>query len=417
MVTIAEIELFTPDNDVDDPEISIVIPAVNEELTISDFVAWCQEGIARAGVRGEILIVDSSTDRTRERALAGGARVLATPKRGLGRAYIDAVPHIRGRYVIMGDADCTYDFREIEPFVEALRGGAEFVMGSRFRGSIEPGSMPALHRYFGTPLTTWILNRVYGSHFTDIHCGMRGISRDALERMGLASQSWEYASEMVLKSVRMSLPTVEVPVKFYKDRDGRMSHHKRSGWFSPFAAAWINLRAMAIYKGEFFALKPGLVLLGIGLVLTLPLTFGPITIGAITFSLYWMLLGTMLSIVGLTSFFFGCLAQMFSDYTGGARARWTRVFRYTEAVITSMVVFLIGLGLCIALAVKYASDNFTLPPPRSVIDHVGITGVLLVMMGFSTFIFTLVVNATSVRYGVRRPDQPSLTRNGETTER
>jgi glycosyltransferase involved in cell wall biosynthesis len=417
MVTIAEIELFTPDNDVDDPEISIVIPAVNEELTISDFVAWCQEGIARAGVRGEILIVDSSTDRTRERALAGGARVLATPKRGLGRAYIDAVPHIRGRYVIMGDADCTYDFREIEPFVEALRGGAEFVMGSRFRGSIEPGSMPALHRYFGTPLTTWILNRVYGSHFTDIHCGMRGISRDALERMGLASQSWEYASEMVLKSVRMSLPTVEVPVKFYKDRDGRMSHHKRSGWFSPFAAAWINLRAMAIYKGEFFALKPGLVLLGIGLVLTLPLTFGPITIGAITFSLYWMLLGTMLSIVGLTSFFFGCLAQMFSDYTGGARARWTRVFRYTEAVITSMVVFLIGLGLCIALAVKYASDNFTLPPPRSVIDHVGITGVLLVMMGFSTFIFTLVVNATSVRYGVRRPDQPSVTRGGETTER
>jgi glycosyltransferase involved in cell wall biosynthesis len=402
-VTTLELGLFLPEEDVEDPEVSIVIPAVDEELTITDFVAWCRQGLADAGVRGEILIVDSSTDRTRELALAGGARVLTTPKRGLGRAYIDALPYIRGRYVIMGDADCTYDFRELTPFVEALRSGAEFVMGSRFAGSIEDGAMPALHRYFGTPFTTWILNRVYGSHFTDIHCGMRGISREALVRMGLASQSWEYASEMVLKSVRMSLPTVEVPVKFYKDREGRMSHHKRSGWFSPFAAAWINLRAMAVYKAEFFALKPGLVLLTIGLVLTLPLTFGPITIGPITFSLYWMLLGMMLALVGLTSFFFGCFAQMFSDYTGLARLKWMRVFRYTGAVITSMVVFSVGLGLCIALAGDYVSRNFTLPPATSAIDHAGMTGVLLVMMGFSSFCFTLAVNATSVRYGGSSP--------------
>jgi glycosyltransferase involved in cell wall biosynthesis len=403
MITSPEIELFLPDADVEAPEVSIVIPAVNEELTISDFVAWCQDGLARAGVRGEILIVDSSTDRTRELALAGGARVLSTPKRGLGRAYIDAVPYIRGRYVVMGDADCTYDFRELAPFVEALRGGAEFVMGSRFRGSIERGAMPALHQYFGTPFTTWILNRVYGSHFTDIHCGMRGISREALVRMGLSSQSWEYASEMVLKSVRMNLVTVEVPVMFYKDRDGRLSHHKRSGWFSPFSAAWINLRAMAVYKAEFFALKPGLVLLALGLVLTLPLTFGPITIGPITFSLYWMLLGMMLSLVGLTSFFFGCFAQMFSDYTGLARLRWMRVFRYTGAVLTSLAVFTVGLGLCVALAVNYVSNNFTLPPARSAIDHAGMTGVLFVMMGFSTFCFTLAVNATGVRYGATSP--------------
>ena len=111
----------------------------------------------------------------------------------------------------MGDADCTYDFRKIKPFIEAYRGGHEYVMGSRWLGSIEKGAMPKLHQYFGTPFTTWILNRVYHAHFTDIHCGMRGITKDALIRMGLNSQSWEYASEMVLKSVRMELDTVEVP--------------------------------------------------------------------------------------------------------------------------------------------------------------------------------------------------------------
>ena len=154
--------------------------------------------------------------------------MLHTPRRGLGRAYIDALPYVRGTYVVMGDADCTYDFRQLAPFVEAMRDGTEYAMGSRWKGSIEPGAMPALHQYFGTPFTTWILNRLYGSHFSDIHCGMRGITRDALVRMGIVSQSWEYASEMVLKSVRMELATTEVPVTFLKDREGRLSHHKRS---------------------------------------------------------------------------------------------------------------------------------------------------------------------------------------------
>ncbi len=130
----SELELLIPDDDAEDPEVSIVIPAVNEELCISDFVAWCHEGLRRAGTRGEILIVDSSTDRTPELALAGGARVLRTAKRGLGRAYIDAIPFIRGRYVIMGDADCTYDFRNLDVFVQRLREGYELAMGSRWLG-------------------------------------------------------------------------------------------------------------------------------------------------------------------------------------------------------------------------------------------------------------------------------------------
>ncbi|HUO85641.1 MAG TPA: glycosyltransferase family 2 protein, partial [Thermoanaerobaculia bacterium] len=251
-----DVTLLVPERDVGDPELSIVVPALDEELTIADFVAWCHEGLEKAGVRGEILIVDSGTDRTAEIARKGGARVLKVPKRGLGRAYLDALPFVRGRYVLMGDCDCTYDFRELAPFVERFRGGAEFVMGSRFRGYIEPGAMPALHRYFGTPLTTWILNTIFSSRFSDIHCGMRGITKDALVRMDLRSQSWEYASEMVLKSVHMRLRTEEVPIRFLKDREGRLSHHKRSGWFSPWHAAWINLRAMFVYGANFFLFRP-----------------------------------------------------------------------------------------------------------------------------------------------------------------
>ena len=397
-----DVELLRPVDDVEDPEVSIVIPAVNEELTISDFVAWCRQGLDDAGARGEILIIDSSTDRTAELALAGGARVLRTPKRGLGRAYIDALPFIRGRYVIMGDADCTYDFRLLGRFVEKLRQGDDFAMGSRWLGSIEPGSMPGLHRYLGTPVTTWILNRLYGSRFTDIHCGMRGISRDALERMGLVSQSWEYASEMVLKSVMMKLQTSEVPVAFYKDREGRVSHHKRSGWFSPFQAAWINLRAMFVYRAEFFALKPGLFFLTVGLLLTLPLSFGSISVGSVTFSLYWMLLGVTLAVLGLQSFCFGVLAQVLCDYSGESRARWTRFFRYTPTVIASVVLFLIGLGLTGALVVHYVTNHFALPPPSALLDHLAVTGSLLMIIGFTGFCFTLLLYATGVRYGTPR---------------
>ncbi|WP_407935721.1 glycosyltransferase family 2 protein [Jatrophihabitans cynanchi] len=394
-----DVELLLPADDVVEPEVTILIPSVDEELTMGDFVAWCHEGLQAAGLVGEILIVDSSTDRTAQIALSGGARVLKTPKRGLGRAYIDALPYIRGRYVIMGDADCTYDFRQLAPFVEAMRNGTEYAMGSRWKGSIERGAMPALHQYFGTPLTTWILNRLFGSHFTDIHCGMRGITTDALRRMGLVSQSWEYASEMVLKSVRMGLQTTEVPVRFLKDREGRLSHHKRAGWFSPFSAAWINLRAMFIHGAEFFLFKPGIVLMTIGLVLTLPLTFGDITIGHVTFSLYWMLIGLTLSVLGLQSVYFGCLAHAFLDYTGRARQRWQRLFRYTPSVLLSAGMFVLGLGLAATLLVHYVAHDFRLPATSSVVDHLSITGLLLMIFGFSTFCFTLVLHATEVRYG------------------
>ena len=388
-----ELQLLAPAQDVADPELSIVIPALNEELTIAQFVDWCMEGLRRANVKGEILIIDSSTDATPEIAVAKGARVLKAPKRGLGRAYIDALPYIRGKYILMGDADCTYDFRDLAPFMKSFHEGYEYVMGSRFRGYIEPGSMPPLHQYFGTPITTWLLNFLYRSHFSDIHCGMRGITRDALYRMDLQSQSWEYASEMVLKSVRMELPTAEVPVRFLKDQEGRFSHHKRAGWFSPWHAAWINLRAMFIYGADFFLFRPGLVLLLLGLLLTLPMTFGPVRLGPVTFSLYWMLLGLSLSVLGLHGFYVGALARLFFDYKGNLTRRWLQAFSYTRSVMLSAAAIVVGCGFAVPLVTQYLRSGLRLPGDVGPASHMAVTGLLFVMGGAMNFTFTLAVHA------------------------
>jgi glycosyltransferase involved in cell wall biosynthesis len=390
-----EIDLYIPPDDVADPLLSIVIPALNEELNISEFIRWCKEGLEAANIAGEILIVDSSTDRTAELALAAGARILKTPKRGLGRAYIDAIPYIRGRYILMGDADCTYDFRELKSFVEKFREGFEYIMGSRFRGYIEPGSMPALHRYLGTPATTAVLNTLYATRFTDIHCGMRGITRDALVRINLSSQSWEYASEMVLKSVQMRLRTAEVPVRFLKDRNGRVSHHKRMGWFSPWQAAWINLRAMFVYGADFFVLRPGLAMLWTGVLLMLAVMFGPISIGPVTFSLYWMLMGVTLAILGLQSFYLGCLAQVLNDLTGDARRRWIHLFRYTRSMGWSAAALLFGLASTVPLLREYLHFSLRLPAGVSTSSRLAVGGLFFIIAGFMNFSFTLVIHAAT----------------------
>jgi glycosyltransferase involved in cell wall biosynthesis len=400
-----ELQLLIPDNDVDNPKVSIVVPALNELINIAEFVRWCHEGLETAGTTGEILIVDSSTDETPNIALAEGARVLRCPKRGLGHAYIDALPHIRGEWIIMGDADCTYDFRQLKPFVDAFQSGAEFVMGSRWKGSIESGSMPPHHQYFGTPVTTWILNRLYSSRFSDIHCGMRGITKEAFEKMQLQSQSWEYASEMVLKSVHMKLMTIEVPVHFLKDRNGRVSHHKREGWWSPFSAAWINLRAMFIYGSDFFTYKPGFVALIIGLLLTLPSTFGPVSLGSINFSVFWQLLGMVLVVLGIVGIFAAIISRILFDYTGVESERWSRLFPYTRTVLGCAATTLTGLIGITPLVTDYFQNNYQLPDISSGSTHLAITSLTLIITGATTFILTLMVHASILASRFRPSEQ------------
>lgn len=378
-------ELLIPDNDVADPEVTILIPALNESITIAEFVDWCHEGLAEAGAVGEILIVDSSQDDTAKIALQHGARVLKVPKRGLGRAYLDGVPFARGKYLILGDCDLTYDFRLLSGFVDKMRKGADFVMGSRFAGYIEDGSMPALHRYFGTPLTTWILNRLYGTRYTDIHCGMRGVSKAAFYRMGLKSQSWEYASEMVLKAAKLGMKIEEIPVRFYKDREGRLSHHKRSGWFSPWQAGWINLRVMLLHAPDYFLLKPGLACWVIGLVMSFITAFFQPHIGPLAFNLHWLFFFICLTLCGMHAMQLGLMGKVWHDYKPEETAAIKKRFTYNRGMFLGGAQMLVGLGLIMPMVLEYLFSWFSLTD----IHYIGLFGGLLLVMGFETLGFTI----------------------------
>ncbi len=378
------------------PKLTIVVPCLNEESVIGEFVDWCREGLRAAGVTGQILIVDSSTDHSAEIAEAHGAEVLRVPRRGLGRAYIDALPHVRGDYVLMGDCDLTYDFRELRPFLEKLNAGNEFVMGSRFKGYIEPAAMPGLHRYFGTPVTTFILNSIYGSRFSDIHCGMRALTRDALGRLQLQSQSWEYASEMVLKASRLRLRTAEVPVRFYKDREGRVSHHKRSGWLSPWLAGWINLKAMFLYAADFFLLKPGAALFVVGLLLAASLVGGPYTVAGVGLNLHSMLLGVTLTTLGCGALQMGILARTYYNFDPEWRRRVARRWTYDRGVLSAAAIVGVGFILDAAALWQWVHEGLLLHE----ISYTGVFGLLLLILGFQTFTFTLFLQI--INLGIER---------------
>ena len=374
-------------------ELSIVIPALNEQITVGEFVDWCKEGLSRAGVAGQILIVDSSTDETPNIVLEHGGEVLRTPKRGLGRAYIDAIPYVRGKWLLLGDADLTYDFRELEPFIKAFRDGAEFIMGSRFKGTIVPGAMPPLHRYFGTPVTTWMLNVIYGSSFSDIHCGMRGVTMEAFKRMQLKSQAWQYASEMIIKSLHLELKTTEVPIKFHKDREGRVSHLRRTGWQGAWYAGWITLQAMFTYGADFFLFKPGMVLLIIGALGSATLFNGPVHVAGLGFSLHWMLLFLVAFLVGLQLCLTGILAKVLYDSEQKRVQTWTRFFGFTQAVLISCLLFLTGLVCGWGLLAEYLWSNLRLPDFLGVPSYRAVAGVGFILSSFLYFTFALVFNA------------------------
>jgi glycosyltransferase involved in cell wall biosynthesis len=379
-------------------EVSIVVPCLNEELTIGEFVDWCTEGLTAAGVTGEVLIVDSSNDHSPVIAAEHGARVISVPQRGLGRAYIEAIPYVRGEIAILGDCDLTYDFRKIDGFVSAIRRGNDFVMGTRTKGEIEAGAMPALHRYFGSPATTFMFNVIYGTRFSDIHCGMRAITREALERMDLESHGWEYASEMILKAHKLRMRTTEVPVRFWKDREGRESHLRRGGWQTPWVAGWNSLRVMFLYAPDFFLLRPGVVLLALGLLLSGMLAAGPFVFLGIGFNLHWMMLGMVAATVGYSAVQLAWLARVLFDFDQRLTDRMLATFTYNRGVLASGLLILAGLIPNMVLLVRWLSADFHL----RAIQYSSVFGLLLMILGFQTFGFTLLLHMMGQRSRLRR---------------
>jgi glycosyltransferase involved in cell wall biosynthesis len=241
-------------------DITILVPTKNEELTVERFIRWCQEGITRTNLKGEIIILDSSSDSTPQIAKSMGVNVVHVKASGLGNAYKAGKEVAQGKVVIMGDADCTYDFREIDAFISKINEGYDLVLGNRFTGSIEKGSMPVHHRYFGSPGTSWIFKHVLGIPTGDIHCGIRALRRELFLQLPFTEGGWEYATEMIASSRNLNARISEIPINFYKEPEGRVSHHKRNGWLTPFRAGWGTLRVTATFSFDRILTVPGALL-------------------------------------------------------------------------------------------------------------------------------------------------------------
>jgi glycosyltransferase involved in cell wall biosynthesis len=283
----------TSDSAEADIELSIVMPCLNEARTVGRCIDKAFDALERMDVCGEVVVADNgSTDGSPEIARAHGARVMVVERLGYGCALQAGIAAARGRYVIMGDADDSYDFSQLDGFLERLRAGDELVMGNRFRGGIHPGAMPWLHRYIGNPVLTGILNLFFRTPIGDAHCGLRAFRRDSYDRLGLVTPGMEFASEMVVKAILHQQKVSEVPTVLYPDGRDRPPHLRS------FRDGWRHLRFLLLMCPRWLYLIPALVMLVVGVTLMAWLTPGRQRIGGVVFDLHSLLLGCLCLVLG-----------------------------------------------------------------------------------------------------------------------
>lgn len=288
-------------------ELTILMPCLNEAETLASCIEKAKGFLARTGIKGEVLISDNgSTDGSREIAERHGARVVLAPRRGNGIALSTGIAAARGRFVIMGDSDDSYDFSRLDAFVEALRGGADLVMGNRFRGGIEPGAMPFLHRYLGNPVLSFTGRVLYDAPVGDFQCGLRGFVRDKILGLNLITEQLEFCPEMVMRAALAGLKIVEVPTTLKPDGRSRKPHLRT--WHD----GWRHLKLLLTFAPFSMFLYPGLVLLALGGLLFLPLLFGPVALGQITLDTGAMIFAATFIITGFQLIWFHALARLFA---------------------------------------------------------------------------------------------------------
>ena len=281
------------------------MPCLNEKDTIGACVAGARAALAAAGLPGEIIVADNgSSDGSIAIAEEGGARVVHQAARGYGAAYMKGIAEARGHYIVMGDSDNTYDFGDLPRLVEPLRQGYDLVMGSRFRGTILPGAMPWANRYIGNPILTGLLNLLFGLKISDAHSGLRAFTRPAYARMQLQTTGMEFASEMVIKASLAHLKITEVPITYHP----RLGESK----LQPFVDAWRHVRFMLLFSPAYLFLLPGAGALLVGLLVTLALVRGPIYIGTLYVGIHFMVLGSLLAVLGMQMLSFGISARAYA---------------------------------------------------------------------------------------------------------
>src|SRR5882672_7621038 len=301
----------TPDQEIVDCEITVLMPCLNEAETVGVCIKKALASIESLGVNGEVLIADNgSTDGSQELAQSMGARVVQVERKGYGNALMRGIATARGKYIIMGDSDDSYDFTNLGPFLEKLRDGYDLVMGNRFMGGIQPGAMPPLHRYLGNPVLTGIGRVFFKSPAGDFHCGLRGFRREAVLGLDLRTTGMEFASEMVVKSTLHKLRITEVPTALQPDGRSRAPHLR--SW----SDGWRHLRFLLLYSPRWLFLYPGILLIAFGLIAGTLLLQGPVFVGSIAFDAQTLLYAAAAVILGFQAVAFSVFTKVFAISEG-----------------------------------------------------------------------------------------------------
>jgi len=315
-------------------ELSVVMPCLDEAATVGACVQKAREALERHGIRGEVIVADNgSTDGSQRIAEQLGARVVAIKRQGYGSALQAGIAAARGRFVLMGDADDTYDFSQLSAFVAKLREGYDLVMGNRFQGTILPGAMPALHRYLGNPVLTGVGRLFFKSSVGDFHCGLRAFRKEAIEGLGLRTLGMEFASEMVVKAAAFGLRVTEIPTTLAPDRRERAPHLRtwRDGWR--------HLRFLLLYSPRWLFLYPGVGLFAVGLGASGWLLPGPRRVGGVVLDVHTLLFAAMAILIGFQSMVFAAFTKIFAISEGllPEDPRLARVFRYVTLEVGLVV--------------------------------------------------------------------------------
>ena len=386
-------------------ELSVVLPCLNEEKTLAHALEMASELIVSTGLCGELVVADNgSTDGSRAIAEAAGARVVAVPRKGYGFALLSGIRAARGRYIVMGDADATYDFREARVLVQALAGGADLAMGSRLRGTIEPGAMPPLHRHLGTPVLTWLIRCFFGLRITDCNCGLRAFTRAAFDRMDLVSGGMEFASEMLIKAAKADLTVKEFPVSLLRDTRDRPPHLK--AWRD----GWRHLRFILLFAPHIVFRLPGWILSLFFGAMVLRLSVGPATVLGRGFDYHHLFYAVPLFCMGYQLLWFATFEEYFLRFAGLAPSRngrnRDRRFQLERWLMTGVAMVLLGVGVFVDIfATWWLAGRGELLAVRA-----GTLGLTAVMTGGLTLMNALMLSMLELRMEQRavRSPEPTL---------
>ena len=361
------------------PTVSVILPALDEELTIASCIEKIQAAFKDHSIQGEILVADASTDRTAETAQLLGATVIQPEKKGYGNAYLAAFEKARGKYIVMGDADDTYDFREIPLLLAPLQNGADLVIGSRFKGTIHPGSMSSLHRYIGNPLLTRMVNWIFHTRFSDTHSGFRAITRDALDRLNIKSGGMEFASEMLIMASKENLRIEEVPINYYPRKAPSKLHS--------FADGWRHIRFALLMKPLPFIAIPGILFAVVGFLL---MTFFYLE-GDVEFShLHTFILGAIMMMGGLQVVLTALLMKTYSVIHGyenkiGIIKLFMRYHNLEKFLLLGALLALFGVLIGLNIIIQWIGENFGILSQIST----AIISLILITIGLQVFLFAV----------------------------